>query len=121
MGYLIVFIVDQIEECPPVMDAWEEAGAAGITIFESTGLGRIRRKEGMRDDLPLMPSLRNLLQTQEERHRTLMTLVKDMETVDAIIAATEAAVGDLGQPNKGVLFVQEVIKVVGVAGWDEEG
>ena len=75
--YLVIFVVDEIEHCPELFDAWEEIGVTGVTIIESTGLGRIRRAAGYRDDLPLMPSLRNLLQTQEEHHRTLMVLVKE--------------------------------------------
>jgi hypothetical protein len=56
---LIVFVLDCVEQCPDLLNAWEEAGAAGITIVESTGLRRMQA--AMKDDLPLMPSLRDLL------------------------------------------------------------
>ena len=118
--YLVIFVVDEIEHCPALFDAWEGIGVTGVTILESTGLGRIRRASGYRDDLPLMPSIRNLLQTREEHHRTLMVLVKEEATIDKIVAATESVVGDLNEPNKGVLMVLPVLRVVGIPGWDKQ-
>ncbi len=42
MANLVVFVLDNIEQCSDVLDAWEQAGVSGVTIFESTGLGRLR-------------------------------------------------------------------------------
>lgn len=117
-NFLVIFVVDQVEQCPALFDAWEEIGVTGVTILESTGLGRIRRASGYRDDLPLMPSIRNLLQAREEHHRTLMVLVKEEETIDKLIAATESVVGDLNEPHRGVLFVLPVLRVLGIPGWE---
>ncbi len=119
MSYMVMFVLDDIDKCSPIFDAWEEAGVKGITILESTGLGRIRRQGGYRDDLPLMPSIRNLLQTREEPHRTLFTLVKTEEMIDKIIAATESVIGSLNEPNKGIIFAMPVIRVVGIPGWGD--
>jgi len=84
----------------------------GITILESTGLRRMQA--AIRDDLPLMPSLRDLLAGQETHHRTLFSVVPDDATVDRIFAATERVVGDLSQPNTGFLFVVPVSRVLGL-------
>ena len=56
MSYLVVFVLDDPDRCQDVLDAWEGAGVKGITILESTGIGRVRQA-GIRDDIPLMPSL----------------------------------------------------------------
>ncbi len=56
MNYLVVLIVDDPDHCPAILNAWEEAGVSGVTILESSGLGRLRQG-GLMDDLPLMPSL----------------------------------------------------------------
>lgn len=119
MSYMVMFVLDDIDKCSPIFDAWENAGVRGITILESTGLGRIRRQGGYRDDLPLMPSIRNLLQTREEHHRTIFTLVQTEEMVDKIIDATQSVVGDLNEPHKGVIFVLPVMRVVGIQAWDD--
>ncbi len=114
MAYLILLVLDNVDDCPIVLDAWEALGVSGVTIVESTGLGRIRAREAMRDDLPLMPSLRTLLQSREENHRTLFTVVESEEQVEALIAAVQHTVGSLAEPNQGVLFVLPVVRAVGL-------
>ena len=112
MPHLIVFVLDCRDQCPDVLSAWEEAGAPGVTILESLGLGRLR--VAMRDDLPLMPSLDDLLGRSELRHRTLFTVVQDEATLDRIIAATQRIVGDFGRPHSGLLFTVELDRVLGL-------
>lgn len=114
MFYLVVLVLDDVNREPDVFDAWEGVGVGGITIIESTGLGRIRQREGLRDDLPLMPSLRSLLHGREERHRTIFSIVEGEEKVEALISATEAIVGELSEPNTGVLFALPLSHVAGV-------
>ena len=114
MSYLVVLVIDEVERCPELFDAWEGAGVSGITILESTGLGRMRRISGYRDDIPIMASVRSLLFSHEEYHRTVFTLVNDEASVDRLIAVTEKVLGNLDEPNKGVLFVLPVLRVVGI-------
>jgi nitrogen regulatory protein PII len=115
MYQMILLVLDNIDQCNSVLDAWEATGVGGVTIFESTGLGRMR-KSGIRDDIPLMPSLAKLMQTREERHRTLFTVVEGDEMVDRIVGITETLLGDLNQPHNGVLFILPVSRVVGLKG-----
>lgn len=110
--HLIVFVLDCVEQCTDLLDAWDRAGAGGITILESSGLGRMRGL--MRDDLPLMPSLRDILAGEETHHRTLLTVVPDESTVDRVVAATESVVGDLSRPQTGFLFVVPVSRALGL-------
>jgi len=115
MDYMVLLIVYDMVASASVLDAWEKAGAPGITILESTGLGSIREM-AMRDDLPLMPSLRDLLRSREQQHRTLFSVVEGEEMVDRLVAVTEKAMGDLNNPYSGVLFVLPVSRVVGFRG-----
>jgi nitrogen regulatory protein PII len=118
MYHMVLLIVNSVDQCFPVLDAWEALEVGGITILESTGLGRVR-KMGPRDDLPLMPSLMNLLKSREERHRTLFTVVDSEEKVDQLIEATQKIIGDLNNAHNGVLFVLPVSRVVGLRGGQE--
>ncbi len=121
MYQMVVLVLDDLEKCPVVFDAWEDVGVSGITILESTGLGRLRRLFGaISDNLPLMPNITDLLQSREEHHRTLFTLVDDETMVDKIIIATESIIGDLEEANKGILFVIPVLRVVGIPGFRKE-
>ena len=115
MYNMILLVLDDTNQCTSVLEAWEAQEVGGITILESTGLGRVR-KLSIRDDIPLMSSLSRLLQNREERHRTLFTVVEGEEMVDKVIAATESVVGDLNNPHNGILFVLPVSRVVGLHG-----
>ena len=112
MSHLLIFVLNNLEQYPDILDAWEEAGAPGITILESTGVGRIRSV--VRDDLPLMPSLRDLLAGQEMHHRTIFTVIKDDETLNKVIDATEQVIGDFNRHHTGLLFVVPVSRVLGL-------
>lgn len=114
MYYLVTLVLDDVNHGPDVFDAWEQAGVGGITIIESTGLGRVRQSESLRDDIPLMPSIRALLHGREEHHRTIFSIVEGEAMVEALIAATEAIVGELNEPNTGVLFALPLSHVAGV-------
>ncbi len=113
MSYLVVLVLDDPDRCRDVLDVWEAAGAPGVTILDSSGLGRVRRA-GIRDDIPLMPSLSDLFRRQEDHHRTLFSVVKDQSQVDAIVQATQAVVGELDRKDTGLLFVVPVSQVYGL-------
>lgn len=113
MYHMVLLVLDDLNLCDEVLDAWEAAGATGITILNSTGLGRIR-KAGLRDDFPLLPSITNLLRGREENHRTLFTVVKGEAMIDRLIAATQEVTGDLSEPDRGVLFALPVTRAVGL-------
>lgn len=112
MTHLLVLVLDNMEQCPDVLDAWEAAGLTGVTILESTGLRRVRR--GIRDDFPLMPSMRSLLAGRETHHRTLFSVVEDEGVLERAIEATQRVVGELSQPHTGLLFVVPVSRVLGL-------
>ena len=110
MAHLLVFVLDNLEQCSDILAAWEEAGAPGITILESTGLGRLR--QAIPDDLPLLPSLHDLLVSQELHHRTLFSVIEDEATLERVIAATEHLVDGQDCYHTGILFVVPVTRVL---------
>ena len=112
--YMILFVLHDAEKLPDILDSWNQVGVSGITIFPSTGLARLKNGDLLRDDLPLIPSLEDLLHTSEISNRTLMTLVKGEAMVEKVVAATEAVIGDLDEPNTGILTVIPVAKVYGL-------
>jgi len=108
--YMIFFVLDDPNQLDSVLEAWEKAGIHGATIIESTGLQR-RRKH-------FIP-MRYLMQSSgvmEEGHLTLLAIVKDLEMVQACLKATEEIVGDLDEPNSGVMAAWPLSFVKGVPG-----
>ena len=112
MSYLVVLVLDDPDQCRDVLDAWEAAGAPGVTILDSSGLGRVRGM-GPRDNVPLMPSLSDLFRREENHHRTLFSVVKEQSQVEAIVQATQPIVGGLDRGHTGFLFVVPVSQVFG--------
>lgn len=117
--FMILLILNNPDQCQTVMNAWEEAGAPGVTILPSTGLGRIKAKMGLNEDIPLMPSLEDFMQHEESLHRTLFTIVRGRELVDAIVNATRQELGDLNRPHTGILVVLPVIEAYGLDRYQE--
>lgn len=112
--FMVFFVLEKPDDSEAVLPAWKNAGATGVTILRSTGIGRMYKRSTQWDDLPLFPSIEDLFRQEEDQNRTLITVVKDRETVDRIIQVTQEITGDLDLPDSGVLFVLPVIEAYGL-------
>jgi hypothetical protein len=108
-----MYILDHVAQMPHVLKAWEDAGAPGITILDSTGVNRLRQA-GFRDDLPLIPSLTDLLEEKSIEHRTLLMIVQTEEDVDRYVDAALAIIGDFNAHHTGILCVWPLARVYGL-------
>src|SRR5512139_3760942 len=77
MPKLIVAILTNLQTCHDVIHLWEELGVPGATILDSIGMRHLKERQAHRDDLPLMPSLRSMLEQEEFNHRTIFSVVSD--------------------------------------------
>ena len=111
---MVLFILNDPAKVHDILDAWKEAGVGGATVLFSTGMGRIHQSNVLREDLPLMPSLSDFYSSDERLSRTLFTIVKDDEMATRIVAATCSVVGDLNQPDTGMLIVLPVDQAEGL-------
>jgi len=114
MSYLVVVVLDDPDKSDALLAAWEQAGVRGITILESSGIGRVRNA-ALKEEMPLMPSLRNLLRSREEHHRTFFSVVENETQVEALAAAAQQVAGDFSQPHSGLLFALPLSHVYGLA------
>ena len=113
MPKLIVAIVLEIDVCHEVIRVWEKAGVSGATILDSIGMRHLLAHT-QRDDLPLMPSLRSLLESEEYNHRTILSVVPDDLDLDDLVRRTEAVVGNFDEADTGFLFVVPVLMARGL-------
>jgi len=112
---MIVVVMSDVQRCEDVLDAWQKFGVTGVTILESLGAHKVQQARAMRDDLPLIPSLRHLLEGEEYHHRTAFVVLDDDFDLDGLIEATEQAVGgDFDAPDTGILFVVPVARALGM-------
>jgi nitrogen regulatory protein PII len=114
--FLIVLIVNDPHQCKRLINTWKEIGVPGATIIESLGLQQAL-KGVVRDNLPLLPTLRDIESGEESRNRTMFSVVRDKETVDRVRMATEALLGSLEAEDTGFMFVVPVSEVFGL--WPE--
>ncbi|MFN8505630.1 hypothetical protein [Kouleothrix sp.] len=112
MPQVIVMVLTDATQLEPLINAWTDAGARGVTIIDSTGMARLSGG-WTRDDTPLFPSLRDLLEQADPDHRTLFTVADDAQ-VDALVAAAQRVVGDFDAADSGLLFTVPVGRVLGL-------
>lgn len=113
MAYLVMLVLDDPDQSDALLDAWEAAGVRGVTILESSGLGRVRQAS-LRDDMPLLPSLRDIIRGRETHHRTFFSVVDDEAQVEVLVHAAQQVVGDFSQHHTGVLFALPISHVYGL-------
>jgi hypothetical protein len=116
MAELVVLVLNDPNLAESVLTAWVNSGVPGVTLLPSTGLRYHVGRHALRDDLPLIPSLADLLEGREEPHCTLFAVVEVGFNVESLVAATVAITGSLAAPDTGILFTVPVARVWG-EGW----
>jgi nitrogen regulatory protein PII len=112
--FLILFVLHEPSRLNQVLKCWSDAGVEGITILLSTGYCRIGKANILGEDTPPIFNLENILAHEENTNRTIFSVVKDEETVNRVIDATQGLIGDLNQPNTGILTVLPVSRAYGL-------
>lgn len=110
--YLLVMVLDDTTRLGSVLDAWQGAGAGGVTILESTGLNRVLTRH--RPDAAYA-GFSQIFGSGRAGHNTLFAVIDDLATAEAAVAATEAVTGDLSAPDTGIVFLIPLVKAWGLA------
>lgn len=114
MSKLVVLITSRVEEGHNIGEAWQKAGAPGVTFIESYGLRRLQEISKSLEVLTGTFSLFEILRQEEETSLFVLSVVQDDALVDKLLDAAQAVLGDLLLPNTGIAFVIDVERVVGV-------
>lgn len=118
--FFILFVMHNPELLDPLLDSWQAAGVQRATVMLSTGMRRLRLKGGLRDDIPLMPSLEDFYEMSQTFSRTVFTTAEDESMIDKILEATQRVVGDLRDHETGVFLVLPVVKAYGLEKRDKQ-
>ncbi|MBN1921003.1 MAG: hypothetical protein JW892_07145 [Anaerolineae bacterium] len=98
--FMVMYVLDNPDKLDAVLEAWDTAGVGGVTIIESSGTFRQQTK---RRRIPVRFGFEHLIERAERGNYTLFTLVEDEETVERCTTAVESVVGNLSEPNTGIL------------------
>ncbi|MBN2119234.1 MAG: hypothetical protein JW730_21870 [Anaerolineales bacterium] len=112
--FFILFTMHNPDLLEELIDAWKKIGVHRATVLFSTGMRRLRQQEGLRDDIPLMPSLEDFYEMSQAFSRTIFTTAQDESMIDKILAATQSVVGDLSNHETGVFLVLPVLRAHGL-------
>ncbi|MBK7894247.1 MAG: hypothetical protein WAS33_18955 [Candidatus Promineifilaceae bacterium] len=109
--YMLIMVLDDTSHLNDVLTAWDQAGVGGVTIIESTGLNRVLQRHSA--DMAFV-GFSQMFGSGRVGHNTLFTVIEDLELAETAVAATEAVLGDLTEPDKGIIFALPVAKTWGL-------
>lgn len=113
MSKFVLLITPHIEASHQIGEAWQTAGAPGVTLVESHGLYRLQKHAKSAQILPGMMSMLEIMR-QNEEHNVMIFSVVDDHLVDVLITEAEAIIGSMDEENNGVIFVLDVERVLGM-------
>jgi hypothetical protein len=111
--HMVMVVLDDPEKLDAVLEAWERAGLPGATIVESIGIRRLRRAD---ERIHARFAFGNVPGALELGHYTLFAVVPDEQAVRRCLEATETIVGNLEEPDTGILAAWPLPIVRGVPG-----
>ena len=103
--YTIMFVLDDPSQLDAVLTAWRTVGVTGITIVESSSF---HRRQAHLLGARYIPLLLALQERVEQESYTLFAAVPTLPLVEQCFAATEQVVGDLREPNTGIIVAWQV-------------
>ncbi len=110
---LLVIILNNVDALDDLMARFAQEGIRGATILSSTGMARELAYHDHEEEIGFLGSLRALLDPDRAENRTILTVLRD-EQVELAIRLVQEEVGDLNQPDTGILFTVPVDRLMGV-------
>ncbi|MBL1133979.1 MAG: hypothetical protein HND46_01580 [Chloroflexi bacterium] len=114
MSKLVVLITARIEEGHTIGEAWQQAGAPGVTLIEGHGLRRLQEATQHTEILSGTFSLLEVFRQVDISSLIIFTVLDEDWLVDRILDTTEKILGDLRQANNGIAFVINLERTVGI-------
>lgn len=109
VAYLLVCIVSNTAKVNDILTRFRDLGVTGATVIDSHGTRSLTAEE-----VPLFSGFRHLLQGDREANRTILSVIREEETLARAMDAVSASCGDLAQPSTGIAFALPVSHVRGL-------
>jgi orotidine-5'-phosphate decarboxylase len=111
MAKLVVLITTHVEKTLALAEAWQKAGAPGVTLVPSHGF-RTLKERSRKLELPHFVNLATILKQVDDTTQMLFSVVDD-SLVEALAQATRSVLRDPLTPKTGIGFVIDVDRVFG--------
>lgn len=109
--YMLIMVLDDTAHLNDVLNAWDKAGVGGVTVIESTGLNRVLQRHSA--DMAFA-GFSQMFGSGRVGHNTLFTVIDSLELAETAVKATESVLGDLSEPDTGIIFALPVAKTWGL-------
>ncbi len=110
---LFTLILKKTEHTDTLMHELYEAGIKGGTLINGEGMAKVLHNM---DDIPVFGVLRHAWSGDDrEAVKTLLLVLKD-EQVQIAIDTVKKVIGDLNEPNTGIMFTMPINIVEGFGG-----
>ena len=110
--YAVIFVLHNPDMLDKVLEAWQAIGISGVTIIESTG---VHRRSQQKKRIPMRFQFAPLGVSFEEGNITLMTVLRTKEILNNCVSTAESIIGDLNNPDTGIVFSWPLEFVKGVS------
>ena len=109
--HLLVAVIEDPEKMEPILDQFYENGIGGATVLDSMGMGHL-----IADHYSIFSRFADLTGSQQgsTNSKVMFTVVPTEETLELAIEIIKGVVGDLTQPDTGLLFTLPVGRVEGL-------
>lgn len=94
---LLVAIINDEDKVLDILDRFLSIGVQGATVIESRGMAHL-----MADHVPFFARFAEM--GVRESNRTILVLLKEESILQKVLSAIELVVGDLENPDTGVVF-----------------
>lgn len=108
---LLVLILKKVELMEELMKQLAEAGVKGGTVLEGTGMANALVDM---EDLPIFGMLRSILSNEDKEICKVMMFVLKDDQVMTTRGTIKKVIGDLTEPNTGILFSIPITYVEGL-------
>jgi nitrogen regulatory protein PII len=112
MAKLVVLVTTRVEKTLGIAEAWQKAGAPGVTLVPSHGF-RTLKERTKKLELPHFVNLATILKQVDDTTQMLFSVVEDGQ-VEALVQATRSVLRDPLTPRTGVGFVIDVDRLFGM-------
>ncbi len=116
---LLILITSKIEDSLEIGMAWENAGAPGVTVVQSHGLYDLSEKtkrgtvELPRHVSSMAGAMAHVIRQMEFNNHTILSVVPEAK-VDELVKIATDQLGDLNQPDSGIIMVIDLEQAIGV-------
>ncbi len=104
--FIIMFVLNDSKKLDMILDGWKKIGVRGVTILDSIGAYRVRKRIPGRFAFTTANA--------DENSKTLIAMVEDEQVVKDCLAETENLIGDLSEPNTGIFSYWQATNIKGL-------